>query len=89
MLKSRQIIIGAFLLLSAGCSNAVYQTAYHYIPPEATSGEICISQCKQTTKMCDNLCPAGEDCECIDDYHACYQLCGGEIQVRRVCIEHC
>ncbi len=44
---------------------------------------------KDSNSFYDPLQCSEEICRCDNDYRACYELCGGVIQAKQVCIKNC
>jgi hypothetical protein len=38
---------------------------------------------KAQQELCD------KDCGCRDEYNLCFQQCGGKIEFKKICVEHC
>lgn len=55
------------LVLSA-CGGGVYHTTYTYQPPVSRSGKMCVLQCYQTKKMCQQTCQV-QDHHCRTQAH--------------------
>ncbi len=101
--KASRVLCLISLCIGLICACAPkYQTEYEYHPPESERGLSCLSLCQQSKTACQQtcrgdgqVCEEGQDCrqlancQCEEDYQACYKLCGGRINARQTCIENC
>jgi len=79
----KKLLIMLTLTISTSCG-----PRYILRPPLSLEGRSCIVQCQQSFNMCKYSCrdPSCVLCEafckvkCKDEYHNCYELCGGSVE---------